>query len=172
MSEQNQYIQLCKKLKALSEQGVGGEKYNAKSHLDRLMKKHGITEFDLEEDSATRRVVMIEKKHLQLFFQVLSTILGKNAAVYKSSKRNHYEFDCTNLEYTELFSKFDFYVKCFETETKLFFSAFIMRNKLFPKDTPVKSVQELTQKEREELYKAHKISESLTKHHFNKQIEK
>ena len=42
--------ELLKKLKALSDRGVSGEKENATELLKKLMKKYGISEEEIQED--------------------------------------------------------------------------------------------------------------------------
>lgn len=43
-------LELIKKIKALAEQGTGGEKYNAQQKLEELMKKYNISNDDLAVD--------------------------------------------------------------------------------------------------------------------------
>lgn len=45
---------LLKKVKALAERGVGGEATNAAAILERMMKKYGITEAELGEETRER----------------------------------------------------------------------------------------------------------------------
>ena len=45
---------LLKKVKALAEHGVGGEATNAAEILERMMKKYGITEAELGEETRER----------------------------------------------------------------------------------------------------------------------
>ena len=42
------YLELARKLKALADKGIDGEKYNAQKQLDKIMKKYGIRMEDLE----------------------------------------------------------------------------------------------------------------------------
>ena len=44
----SKYIELAKKLKALADRGIGGEKINAEKMLNALMKKHKISIEDIE----------------------------------------------------------------------------------------------------------------------------
>ena len=47
--------ELLKKIKALADRGVDGERESAQTLLARLMEQYGISETDLEEDAAKRR---------------------------------------------------------------------------------------------------------------------
>ena len=42
-------VELVKKLRALAENGCGGEKINAQKKLDELMAKYGITDDELDD---------------------------------------------------------------------------------------------------------------------------
>lgn len=43
MMENSKYLELAKKIKALADRGVGGEKINAAAMLELHMTRHGIT---------------------------------------------------------------------------------------------------------------------------------
>ena len=47
-------IEMIKKVKALANRGVGGEKEDAAKLLEKLMKKYGIEEADISEDIVFR----------------------------------------------------------------------------------------------------------------------
>lgn len=48
MNHKEELLEKIKKIKALADQGVGGEKTTAQAMLERLMQERGITEADLE----------------------------------------------------------------------------------------------------------------------------
>lgn len=51
-----------KKLQALAERGIGGEKIGAKAKLEELMKKYDISLADVEEDKVDYYVFSCSKK--------------------------------------------------------------------------------------------------------------
>lgn len=50
MKNDEKKMELLKKLKALAERGVGGEKEGAQKKMEQLMKKYGIEDIDLLEE--------------------------------------------------------------------------------------------------------------------------
>ena len=54
-------IELAKKLKALADKGIGGEKSNAEAMLNNLMKKHNITIEEIEGEKLMDFFFKIEK---------------------------------------------------------------------------------------------------------------
>ncbi len=72
----DKYIKLAKKLKALTEQGEGGEKYNAQKKLQSLMKRYDITDDDINEDRRNAVKFRLRKEQVQLFFQIYITVVG------------------------------------------------------------------------------------------------
>lgn len=52
----NKAIDKAKKLKALADRGIGGEKLNAKAQLDKLMKEHNLSDTDVDTETETYEV--------------------------------------------------------------------------------------------------------------------
>ncbi len=51
--KRHEAIVKAKKLKALADRGVGGERVNAKAQLDKIIRKYSLTEFDVIETLET-----------------------------------------------------------------------------------------------------------------------
>lgn len=132
--------ELLKKLKALSEQGVGGEKVNARRKLAELMRKYNITEDDLDDDT----LVECEFKYKT---DVEKTLLIQT--IYKvTNEFNMYGFtncrtgrtikrligcECTKSQKIEIEFLFDFYKRVYEKDVKLFLESFIQKHCIFGK---------------------------------------
>lgn len=95
---------LLKKVRALAEHGVGGEAENAEKLLARMMKKYGISEEELDEETRVRHDFTYhggeEKKILR---QVVYKVTGGYAyeLVYTASGRKvrtQLGADCTPAE--------------------------------------------------------------------------
>ena len=102
---------LLKKVRALAEHGVGGEAENAEKLLARMMKKYGISEEELDEETRVRHDFTYhggeEKKILR---QVVYKVTGGYAyeLVYTASGRKvrtQLGADCTPAEKVEIASK-------------------------------------------------------------------
>lgn len=128
---------LLKKVRALAEHGVGGEAENAEKLLARMMKKYGISEAELDEETRVRHDFTYhggeEKKILR---QVVYKVTGGYAyeLVYTASGRKvrtQLGADCTPAEKVEIEYLFDFYKRLWEKEKDAFLAAYIQKHRIF-----------------------------------------
>ena len=164
--------ELLEKLKALSERGVGGERENAQALLTRLMNEHGLTEEDLDEDIVKEfdivppKIINGVRLLSQVVYSVVYDVKENNKGLYSwKGKKKAYFVRCTSEEFLEIQAKLGFYLYHYENELEIFYSAFIQRNELFPKDSFDSSP--LTEKDIQAL----KLAKSLDKHDYVLQIE-
>lgn len=129
--------ELLIKLKALSERGVGGEKENATKKLYELLKKHNISESELENISINDYYIEIEEYIWKLFYQIVGhTNIDIKVYKFNSKVKKKYKLKgnilvcCSACEYLLICAKFDFYKSLFDEEMKIFMSAFIQAQSL------------------------------------------
>lgn len=164
---------LLRKVRALAERGVAGEKDAAAAVLERLMQKYGITEDDLAEDVAEdadfRFKDWIEDK---LLHQVIFAVMG-DVPVYKyrNSRRKVVIVKCTPAERLEIETTFHFYNAHLKEDFRLFYTAFINKNNIFPPAGKVKEKSPAPERSRAELLKMAQIMEGLDRHTLHKMIE-
>lgn len=170
-------MELLKKLKALAEGGVDGEKDNAEQMLSSMMKKHGITLDMLEENIRRKRTFKLSDSQRKIFFQVAGSVLGKNTTYWfnKKSKAQvkEFDFEVTEIEFLEIKAKFEFYWKAYQEELDVFISAFIHKNKLYskPSDTEEdEEPKELTLEEKQRLFKIRQMMDGMESRSFLKQL--
>ncbi|NDW10933.1 hypothetical protein [Dysgonomonas sp. 520] len=132
MKENNKLNNLLFKLKALADQGVGGEKETAERMLKDLLKKHGLTIADVFKQDLKKFEFKVPAKHEWLFWRVVwSVIIDWDYTYWRSSRyRTHITLEIDNSQFIEIEAKFDFYVKDFESQLDLFKSAYTHKNKL------------------------------------------
>lgn len=171
-------IELAKKLKALAEQGIDGEKQNAITMLQAMMKKHGITmEMINENDAKDHEFITSNDKQVQRFFmQIIANVLGKNKKAGKyvrhpRGKERWFAY-CTPSEAIEIQARFDFFWPIWEKEVDIFYAAFIQTNRLYrkPSNDDEKEEKELSQQEKERLFKMMNLMANMDRHVFTKQI--
>lgn len=170
-------LELAKKIKALSERGVGGERENAIVMLQRLMKNHEITMDMINENDAKDHVFVIIKDRKRFFFQVIANVAGKNVKYgqYVKAPRGklRYFINCTASEAIEIQAKFDFFYTAYEKEVDIFYSAFIQKNNLYSKPTGEEREdddKELTTEESERLSLMMNMMQGMKRHIFTKQL--
>ena len=113
---------LIKKVQALAERGVGGEKETAEKKLNMLMEKYGIESLELDEerldDYDFKFSGSIEKKILrQVIYKVLRDPekLRESVFYYRYGKgsKSTMIVNCTKAEEIEIRIQFDFYKDLF-----------------------------------------------------------
>lgn len=168
------YIALLKKVKALAEQGVGGEKYNAEKALKILMKKYGITEEMLDDEKVSYHFFWLRKDYEQeLFKQLIGCYypdLKPGAFPLKLAKQynGNYFVECTKAGYIEIKARLEFYFKGYMADLKVFYRAFLYKNNLLVESK--RTEFDVTPEELEEHKKAVKMAQGIEKRAYNKQL--
>lgn len=122
-----------RKLLSLAHQGVGGEKENARTKLEAMMKKHGISLDEIDGDTREMRWF----KHVngeferRLMLQVISSVCGDRAAWRSRSKRLKIGVEVTKAEQLEINLRYDAYVVALKKELRLCYRAFVQTNEIF-----------------------------------------
>ena len=131
---------LLRKIRALTEQGVGGERETAKEIMNRLMEKYGITELDIEAENTELHWFSYEKDaHRNLLAQVIfmvtadgSTFSRLDALGRRIPSCRKIGAHCTKAQMIEIEYAFGFYRDAYDEELESFYIAFINRHNLFP----------------------------------------
>ena len=124
-------IQRIKKLQALAERGVGGEKTTAQKKLAKLLKDNGINSLDeLQKEEYEYTIFSYNGKHeIKLLRQCMYKVMGAK------SDRTAYKLE------------FEFYRNVFYEELSTFMDAFIQAQKIFPEDAPVGDYDEFNERD-------------------------
>jgi hypothetical protein len=166
-------IELAKKVKTLAEQGTDGERSAAEGRLKILMDKYGLTPEDIESEQKRKIEISYSNRHKRLLRQVFFKVLGKDADIffYKNSHKNLFVVYGTSAEEVEIRALFDHYSKAFDKESQTFFSAFIQRNNLLPKDRGHLDFSELSEEERNEIRRIIKMMDGIQESEYYKRLE-
>lgn len=163
-------IERLKKIQALAERGVGGEKITAQEKLKKLLDENNMTEADLNQEEQHYYLFSYSgAPHRQrLLGQIIYKVLGHEShySMYKSKgTRNKYGIYCTPAQKIEIDLDYEFYCNLFETEIDLLLSAFIQKQDLFPDDAPHNHINpsELNEQELEELKKLQMYQGAISK---------
>lgn len=169
--------ELLKKLQALAERGVGGEKETAERKLKQLIKKYGIEEAELSEDKIMdfdfKYRNAWEKKLLrQLFYRMFGQEYRSKTYIYRYGKgsRSTYGIACTRAEGLQLQIEYDFYRALFEEELELFQSAFIQKHRIFDPNGGSDDM-ELTPEEIERILRMQQMMSGMQDKSLNPLIE-
>lgn len=128
-----------RKIRELALRGCGGERDTAAALLDKLMKKHGITEQDLDREELQSFVFEFHGAHSKkLLLQIAYKVTGYRDRVYsrryvESGRKclTEVSIHCTEAQRAEIAFLHDFYLQLWEKEVEFFLSAFIQKHELF-----------------------------------------
>lgn len=128
-----------KKLKALAERGVGGEKETAMKLYRELMEK-----YEIEEEEILSEVLKVhwfgyrtdieEELLLQVFYKVTGS-RQYSRYINRYSRRKKRGCVCTEIEAAEIKLLFEFYRNELKRELETFIAAFISGNRIYPDKT-------------------------------------
>jgi len=185
MENKDKVIKLAKKLKALAEQGVGGEKENAIDRLGYVMQKYNISEADIMENERKSFVFdLLRKIDYSFIAQVLSSVIGSRKEYgcdiwefRRSRKKLHVTYRIDNIEpdkFSEFIIKVEMFWKHYQKELEIFYDAFIQKNKLYclrsDNDVPKES-EPLSPEDMQRLFKTMQMMEGIEAITTQKQIE-
>ena len=137
-------IQRIKKLQALAERGVGGEKDTAEKMLQKMLERNGIQSLDeLQSEEPEYTLFSYNGKHerkllVQCIYKVM-TAAGEMRCYHSKGKRQKLGIYCTKTQKLEIEMEFEFYRNVFYEELDIFMSAFINAQGIFPPDAPKNS---------------------------------
>lgn len=145
-------MQRVKKLQALAERGVGGEKDTAEKMLQRMLEKNGIQSLnELQSEEYEYTLFSYNGKHerkllAQCIYKVMTAAWDKKC--YRSKgKRQKLGIYCTKAQKLEIEMEFAFYRNAFYEELDVFMSAFINAQGIFPPDAPKESYDEFNERD-------------------------
>ena len=172
---ENKTLELGRKLKALADRGIGGEKENASEILKRFLNKNGLTIEDLENEETRDFFVNIKSEDFPLFHQITAKVNREilvygefpKADIKKHGLKGNYIISCTSAEFIEIEAKNAFFQNLYKEEIKLFYSAFIHANDLGV--DPDKNKERSARNTPEEL-RILALAKSVKKGDFKKQI--
>lgn len=123
--------ELLLKLKALSEQGNGGEKENATDMLNKALKKHGITLEDLEKEEKEGRTFKIKDRGDSsiILAQCIWDVVP-NAEIKQNTKKLEIYCYLSASDFVEVSEKYNHYYNIWLKEKKEFLTAYILRNNI------------------------------------------
>lgn len=135
--DKNKIQDKLKKLKALAERGVGGEKETAEALYKKLIEKYELSEELIEEEEIDRHWFRYDDfVDNKLLCQIFYKVTGNRTYWVKTDKRRRLiGVDCTNFELDQILFYYQFYKKHLQSEIEVFISAFFNVNDLFPDES-------------------------------------
>jgi len=175
-------LSLAKKLKALSDRGVGGEKENATQMLVSLMERHNITIEMIAGDERKTHQLFLDPTEEKFLRQVISSVVGRGFRLFQykykmvriPGKLRYGIEKITDAEFLEVMAKHAFYYADYQDQIRIFYSAYVQKNKLYVRrdESEDDSPRELTPEEKREILKISLMMEGIERKLFVKQIEK
>lgn len=127
MTERERLLEKIRKVQALANRGADGEKQSAAALLDKLMKQYGIDEAEIVEERLEKCFFRYKTPTGKIPFKCVGSYSGR--------ARKQVGIDCTAAERLEIEFSYEFYKAALEEEMERFYSAFLMKNDIFPPDS-------------------------------------
>lgn len=149
-----------KKLYALAMRGVGGEKEQAQSILEKLLKKYAISLDELDEDIINEYQLEYHGKEQEILLkQTIYKVTDNKNAFYPLSWsrsgrkcRTTLGVECTAAQKAEIEFLFNFYIRVWEKEREALLQAFIQKHRIFGNLKDGEKGKELSTEELEKMY--------------------
>lgn len=170
-----------KKVKALADGGVDGEREAAIRKLEKMMAEYGVTEADLNIDEIKWHGIWIDERIKQRLFSQIAKHTNKNievASVMKSKYnltkqilgvKSNMMAKCTNSEWIEIAFLFGEYAKDIDKQLEIFLYAYCDKNNLLL-ERDGESDKE-TIEEKQKVLKAMMMKASIDRVQVRKQLE-
>lgn len=171
MSDNEKIKDRLLKLLELSRRGVGGERESAESMLAAMLKKHGMTMADLQsDDSQTIDTVFtfVTDMEKRLLYQIAYQVVNGDFDAFKIGKGKR-KLRLTRSHAAEVRVRYSVLVRALRDELKVFYSAFIMRNNIYP-DSARKDKSEFTPEQLEQMEKVARMASGMDRVNIHKQI--
>ena len=154
--------EIVKKLKALSDRGIDGEKENATKLLNKLMEKYGISEEELEQpQTKTVWITLKNNAEIRICSQILYAYFNDAKLWKRRGCRTKYWIELTPAQEIEFKYMLQIYLDSFYKEQDILIYAFVQKNKIFPTDSPVSYLEDLTPEEKEKTLRASLMQEGM-----------
>lgn len=175
----NNNIELAKKIRALAERGIGGEKINAQKLLESLLKKHNLTIEDIEGEKISDHYFKLKKEDERLWSQIVKHVNYDIKSygpfpvsmIKKYDLTGNYSISCTMSEYIEIEAMNVIYQRLFKKELNTFYHAFCTANNLLATPKKPISMADLTVEELNELARVRTMARNIKSEVYRKQIE-
>jgi hypothetical protein len=131
MADKSKLIELARKIQALADRGLGGEKATASRMLEDFLRKHNMTLDDIETETREVRFFQFMLYHQDLFWQIVDSVLGTTSHWAVSNKKTEVGIISTASEEIEIKLKYETYSRHYEKEVKLFYRAFVQKNDIY-----------------------------------------
>lgn len=168
-------IEKLKKLKELAERGEPNERDVARTKLNEMLEKHGISESEIDKPDVVRRAFRYKKceDNKSILCQVIWSVVA-SASIFSHKTKKEVYVETDYAQYIEIVEKYKHFACIFEKQKASFITAFILKNELYSKGTGEEKDNE-KEMSKEELSQVLGMMSSLKKEHFvntNRQIEK
>lgn len=171
MSEQEKIKEKLLKLLELSRRGVGGERQSAESMLNRMLAKHGMSMEDLESwDLQTIDTVFSFNTDMEkrLLYQIAFHVVNGDFDAFIIGKKRR-KLRMTRSQTAKVQVMYSVLARAMREELKIFFSAFVMKNRLYP-DSAIRPEAEFSQDEIERMERVSRMASGINRAIVNKQI--
>lgn len=167
-----------KKILALAETGLDGEKLLAKEKLTQLLEDYDLTLEDLRQEKKIERIIfkgITTKKLFMLFTQICFKVKNVNSIKYGKIRKNEYIIECTEAEKQVIKSLFEWHKKNMQEELEKmfddFFVAYCEKHNLFSEQQDEEDSEDVKSIDFERIMRIMSLKENMSDKTYCKRIE-
>ena len=156
-----------KKIKALAEEGIGGEKNAAAAIYKKLLSELDVSPEELNYIMSEVRSYYFKfcnSMEERLLGQIAYKVIG-SGRYYLQNSGKKIRLECTEIEASEIQMLFNLYRKKLKEDLEIFFSAFVHRQNIFPDETArlYKAPENISPMDNERANKVLKMMQGIDK---------
>ena len=128
MENLEKIMAMARKLKALAERGDAGEKETAISKYLEYLKKHNLSDSDINPEMNRRLIEVADSDEKDV---LLNVVLSVNPYTKHTDQKTGIECYLDKEDYDEVISKFEYFRKLLKVERELLITAFLTKHQPF-----------------------------------------
>jgi hypothetical protein len=173
--KRNAVIERLRKVLALAKGGTGGERDNAERQLEAMLRKHGLTMDDIDDETVKKVKVEFHFRNEfeeKLAMQTVSFVLDTYSPEiwHQKGSRSRFHVYITPAEKAQCDYIYEILKPAMMSVLDTAYNGFLIAQKLFPQTAEGLSAKDLSQDELMRLKQASAMSEFMAKEPINKAI--
>lgn len=163
------------KLYELAKRGVGGEKTNAERFLNNLLEKHGLSIDDIDQELPKKRYYRYTTNHNEMLIAQVILKVTNNKQIWNVKHYKELAAEVTDYQHVQILELIDFHLDNYNQEKKIFLKdftvAYVQKHKLFRDAPDERELKDLTQEEKEALWRMSNLKQNLSNKSYTKKLE-
>lgn len=148
-NKKQNHINIARKLKALADGGVDGERESAREILKNYMRVKNLKWEDIDDEATQNYKLRLKQDQEDLATAIYGHVVPDRRFELYHWRSGYMEMVCTKTEFIKIKDMCKHYWKAYQIEQKKFFNAFMAGNALWRNTEESKKWEDLTEEEQQ-----------------------